>query len=303
MSNVDINICEDPLMSDQQKNIMGAAQPEKNEDGKRAKVKEKKLQKRVGLFKRITYFVLSVASLGAWSRYFTVSGKKGGWGLMAFILFCVLVFFIAERYFRDEINSEIKKNFPELMLEIPNLARISEIGKSTENLIVSQQEMSATTVEKDNREMLRLKEQLVQSALVIEELEKDLAEKEKKLTSYKKTDIPKITLVSLDEASQEVGCYSRYSKEKRSDLFNDKYKGKWVRWTGKVQYVDNDQVIIVGVEGPGAVARADLKSAGSGYELLKDDLVSMTMTISEQGDCDKPFVGINAFVNQIKKVG
>lgn len=247
-----------------------------------------------GFIKRVIFLLLSVITIGFWSRFFTVSGNKGTWGVTVFFLVLLTTFLVSERLFKQPINSWISNNYPQHNIAIPDLPGFlfGASGVAPKGNPVAGNKNSNASQYKNDAEIDQLK-------IMLKEVQSRNAAL---LAKKSEVILPRISLSSLEEASTEVGCHSRYSIEKKVDVFNDKYKGKWLRWLGKVSHADKEKVTIVSATHEGASLTAMLKRKGEAYEQLKGDLVNVTMLLTGKGSCSKPFTGEKAFLNSIIKV-
>jgi hypothetical protein len=91
---------------------------------------------------------------------------------------------------------------------------------------------------------------------------------------------------------REVGCDSKYSDEKKKDVFESKYKNKWMTWGGEIVLVSSDSVSIKTVP---AHFTQDLQVSFSnkseGYSLQKGDKVNVKFVMKTAGGCILPFSG------------
>lgn len=96
---------------------------------------------------------------------------------------------------------------------------------------------------------------------------------------------------SYDQVSKEVGCESAYIDEKKTDIFNKRYKNHWMTWTGKVFHADAGSVSL-DMNGKGIqelqVAFADSKA---GYDVLIGTTITVRFVMAGHGGCYLPFSG------------
>lgn len=96
---------------------------------------------------------------------------------------------------------------------------------------------------------------------------------------------------SYDHVSKEVGCESAYIDDKKTDIFNKRYKNHWMTWTGKVIHADAESVSL-DMNGKGIhelqVAFADPKA---GYDVLIGSTVRVRFVMEGHGGCYLPFSG------------
>jgi hypothetical protein len=92
----------------------------------------------------------------------------------------------------------------------------------------------------------------------------------------------------------ETGCKSKYSEAKKADIFEAKYQGKQMVVTGRVAAVINGggQVHVkVLPETLTYDVSIDLNDAKSGYNLEKDQSVSVRFVVKDAGGCIMPYIG------------
>jgi len=96
---------------------------------------------------------------------------------------------------------------------------------------------------------------------------------------------------SYGQVSKEVGCESAYIDEKKTDIFNKRYKNHWMTWTGKVFHADAESVSL-DMNGKGIqelqVAFADSKA---GYDVLIGTTITVRFVMTGHGGCYLPFSG------------
>jgi hypothetical protein len=99
-----------------------------------------------------------------------------------------------------------------------------------------------------------------------------------------------------EEADNEVGCNSKYGKEKQIDLFNSLYKGKTFQWRGEIVNISSNQISL-NLDGKIATnLKASFSQPKAGYELTKGQTVTLQFVMNSAGGCFIPFVGVNAEV-------
>jgi hypothetical protein len=100
-----------------------------------------------------------------------------------------------------------------------------------------------------------------------------------------------ISSAAYDELNKEVGCDSKYSDDKKTDIFNSKYKNHWMTWSGKITLLEADEVSL-NIDGKGtqdlAIKFSDKKA---GYDLKKGDTIKVKFVMKHAGGCFLPFVG------------
>ena len=97
--------------------------------------------------------------------------------------------------------------------------------------------------------------------------------------------------INYNELNKEVGCDSKYSDDKKTDIFNSKYKNHWMTWGGKIALLEADDVSL-NIDGKGtqdlAITFSDKKA---GYDLKKGDTIKVKFVMKHAGGCFLPFVG------------
>ena len=96
------------------------------------------------------------------------------------------------------------------------------------------------------------------------------------------------------KVNNDVGCGSTYSKEKRKDIFDAKYKNHWMKWSGEILIVSSDKVSL-NVDNFGT---QDLSvffaKKGAGYNLREGQKITVKFLMKSTGGCYLPFGGTNA---------
>jgi hypothetical protein len=90
----------------------------------------------------------------------------------------------------------------------------------------------------------------------------------------------------------ETGCDSKYSDEKKADLFEAKYKDKQITVTGVISSVSGGEVLIrVPPRTFSYDVRVTLSDPKSAYDLQKDQRVTLRFTVRSAGGCVLPYGG------------
>jgi hypothetical protein len=90
----------------------------------------------------------------------------------------------------------------------------------------------------------------------------------------------------------ETGCGSKYSDEKKADLFEAKYKDKQMMVTGVISSVSGGEVLIrVPPRTFSYDVRVTLSDPKSAYDLQKDQRVTVRFTVRRAGGCVLPYGG------------
>jgi uncharacterized protein YxeA len=101
---------------------------------------------------------------------------------------------------------------------------------------------------------------------------------------------------SYEELENTVGCDSKYSDDRKRDVFNNQYKNHWMIWTGEVVLVDADSVSL-NIDGKGTQdLSVDFASKGLGYNLLKGQVITVKFLMKSAGGCILPFGGEQAVI-------
>jgi hypothetical protein len=99
------------------------------------------------------------------------------------------------------------------------------------------------------------------------------------------------------ELNTEVGCGSQYSDDKKTDVFNSKYKNHWMTWRGEVVDVQTDRASLK-VDRMGFLQdlRVEFIERNAGYNLTKGSFITVKFVMRNVGGCFLPFGGDNATV-------
>jgi len=111
-----------------------------------------------------------------------------------------------------------------------------------------------------------------------------------KTTSYP------ISGASYSQVNSVVGCESKYSDDKKDDIFNSKYKGHWFTWKGVVVLAESDEASL-NIDGFGTQdLQVDFADQNAGYDLVKDSTITVKFLMRTAGGCYLPFSGENAVI-------
>ena len=97
---------------------------------------------------------------------------------------------------------------------------------------------------------------------------------------------------SFKQMVAETGCDSRYSEDKKDDLFASLYEGKRMTVTGEVGYVSGGEVGIKVF--PSTLTYdvlVELTDPNAAYDLEKEQRISVSFTMQSAGGCFLPFSG------------
>ena len=101
---------------------------------------------------------------------------------------------------------------------------------------------------------------------------------------------------SYERVNGDVGCGSTYSKEKRTDVFNSKYKNHWFKWRGEILIVSSDNVSL-NVDNFGIQdLSVYFKKKGAGYNLREGQWITVRFLMKTKGGCWLPFGGERATI-------
>jgi hypothetical protein len=101
---------------------------------------------------------------------------------------------------------------------------------------------------------------------------------------------------SYEELDSEVGCNSKYSDDKKKDIFNSRYKNHWMTWSGEVVLAEADEASL-NIDGKGIQDLAvDFADKNAGYNLTKGNYIAVRFLMKHAGGCFLPFSGEQATV-------
>lgn len=100
--------------------------------------------------------------------------------------------------------------------------------------------------------------------------------------------------VTYEAVNAEIGCGSKYSDEKKEDIFNTKYRNQWMTWRGKIELLEQDEVSL-NVDGLGTQdLQVDFADKKAGYDLVKGEKITVRFLMKSAGGCFLPFSGEQA---------
>jgi len=112
----------------------------------------------------------------------------------------------------------------------------------------------------------------------------------------KKPQVYPVSKITYEEINAQVGCKSKYSDDKKEDIFKSNYKDHWMTWKGEVALAETDNVSL-NIDGFGTqdlqVTFTDTKA---GYDLIKDTVVTVKFLMKTSGGCFLPFSGKHAVI-------
>ena len=101
---------------------------------------------------------------------------------------------------------------------------------------------------------------------------------------------------SFEEIDNEIGCGSKYSDDKKRDIFNSNYKNHWMTWKGEVVLVSADEVSL-NIDGKGTQdLSVDFEEKNAGYNLIKGKFITVQFLMKHSGGCFLPFTGNHATI-------
>lgn len=91
-----------------------------------------------------------------------------------------------------------------------------------------------------------------------------------------------------------TGCDSKYSDEKKADIFNSEYKNHWMTWRGVVVLADSSSASLnlnsIGVQD----LTVDFANKNDGYNLENGSTIKVRFLMKKSGGCFLPYYGTNA---------
>ncbi len=91
--------------------------------------------------------------------------------------------------------------------------------------------------------------------------------------------------------NKEVGCDSKYSDEKKTDIFNSKYKNHWMTWSGEILLLEADNAAL-NIDGIGIQdLQITFDDKKAGYDLKIGDTIKVKFVMKYGGGCFLAFIG------------
>lgn len=266
----------------------------KSEKSGKDKVKGKK---KMNIF---LYWLLTILTLGLWSRFRPRKGGwKGSWFTTVIMLTMLCSGLIGERFYKPEINEMARQ---QLQIEadiLPEVLPFESGQNATGSLKKDAEELEEKLAKSKTSEksllarVAKLSSELeAAKKAIIKPVQTEIIETEVEVEVEVMVEVtPVIEHSTFNESDLAVGCTSPYSAERSKDVFDQKFKGKWVNWNGVVEKTNNSSILMHLASNPDAKALVKFEKEGAGYYMLKGKEVSMTFKLEEQGTCDTPFVG------------
>ncbi|WP_223532339.1 SPOR domain-containing protein [Pseudomonas sp. GL-RE-20] len=108
---------------------------------------------------------------------------------------------------------------------------------------------------------------------------------------------------TYNDVNSEVGCASKYSDQKKDDIFDSNFKNRWMVWSGIVVLADADDVSL-NVDGIGTQdLQVDFLEKGAGYNLKKGQKIKVRFLMTNAGGCFLPFSGDYAVIDGQREFG
>lgn len=101
---------------------------------------------------------------------------------------------------------------------------------------------------------------------------------------------------SYAAVNSAVGCDSKYSDDKKEDIFRSNYKNHWFTWKGVVVLAESDEASL-NIDGFGTQdLQVDFADPKAGYNLTKDSVITVKFLMKSAGGCFLPFSGDKAVI-------
>lgn len=99
---------------------------------------------------------------------------------------------------------------------------------------------------------------------------------------------------TYEEVDRLVGCASTFSDDKKNDIFNERFKDRWLTWSGKIELLEADSVSL-NVDGVGLQdLSVTFRDKGAGYDLRKGQIIKVGFVMRRAGGCFLPYSGVLA---------
>jgi hypothetical protein len=111
------------------------------------------------------------------------------------------------------------------------------------------------------------------------------------LSSCGGSEIRGVSKESYIQMDAECGCESSNSEGKREDVFNSKYKDKWVNYIGIIELIDDD-VLSINTDLKGVQdVQVKFDNPKEIYDLKIGSYVAVKFVLREQGGCFTSYQG------------
>ncbi len=104
------------------------------------------------------------------------------------------------------------------------------------------------------------------------------------------------SLASYAQLEREVGCDSKFSDDKKKDIFEEHYKNRWMTWSGTVVHPNKGEVSLnidkTGIQD----LTVDFSDGELGYNLVEDDEITVKFVMKTLGGCFLPYTGEHAII-------
>lgn len=104
------------------------------------------------------------------------------------------------------------------------------------------------------------------------------------------------SIATYKELNAQVGCGSKYSDDKKEDIFKANYKNHWMTWKGVVVLSEaNNASLNIDRFGTQDL-QIDFADPKAGYDLNKDTVIRVKFLMKQVGGCFLPFSGEHALI-------
>ncbi|MFT4805304.1 MAG: hypothetical protein ACI9YE_002520 [Psychroserpens sp.] len=101
---------------------------------------------------------------------------------------------------------------------------------------------------------------------------------------------------SYAQVDAQVGCKSKYSENKKEDIFKNNYANRWHVWTGEIVSAESGEVRL-NIDGFGSSdLSVNFKNPTAGYDLIVGSKITVKFVMKYVGGCFLPFRGDEAIV-------
>ena len=98
---------------------------------------------------------------------------------------------------------------------------------------------------------------------------------------------------SYIKMDSECGCDSPNSESKREDIFNSKYKDRWVNYIGTIEFIDDD-ILKINTDLSGMYdVEVKFENPKDIYNLKIGSFIAVKFVLREQGGCFSSYIGNN----------